>query len=59
MRGWLGLINRYSDVHRQVPYYDRLVGLMAFFAEWYVLRIGTMDLKIASIVLVHGATVIG
>jgi hypothetical protein len=24
MRGWLGLINRYTDVHRQLAYYDRL-----------------------------------
>jgi tRNA(fMet)-specific endonuclease VapC len=76
MRGWLGIINRYSDVHRQVTYYDRLIGLIAFFAEWYVLRfdqqaadrfqqlrrqrvrIGTMDLKIASIALVHSATLL-
>ena len=76
MRGWLGLINRYSDAYRQVAYYDRLIGLIAFFAEWSVLRfdqqaanrfqqlrqqrvrIGTMDLKIASIALVHSATLL-
>jgi predicted nucleic acid-binding protein len=33
-RGWLGLIRRYTDVHRQVAYYERLVGLFDFFAEW-------------------------
>jgi tRNA(fMet)-specific endonuclease VapC len=76
MRGWLGLINRDTDVHRQSAYYDRLVGLIDFFAAWYILRfdqqaadafqglrrqrvrIGTMDLKIASIALVHDATVL-
>jgi tRNA(fMet)-specific endonuclease VapC len=76
MRGWLGLINRYTDVHRQLAYYDRLVGLIDFFTEWYILRfdqqaadtfqglrrqrvrIGTMDLKIASIALMHDATLL-
>jgi len=29
-RGWLGLIRRYSDVHRQVAYYERLVRLFGF-----------------------------
>jgi tRNA(fMet)-specific endonuclease VapC len=71
-RGWLGLIRRYPDVHRQVAYYERLVRLFDFFAEWQILpfdqraaneferlrqegvRIGTMDLKIASIILVRG-----
>jgi len=75
-RGWLGLIRRYTDVHRQVAYYERLVRLFDFFAEWQILpfdpraadefkrlrqqgvRIGTMDLKIASIVLVHGGTLL-
>ena len=75
-RGWLGLIRRYSDVHRQVAYYERLVRLFDFFAEWQILpfdphaadefkrlrqqgvRIGMMDLKIASIVLVHGGTLL-
>jgi len=33
-RGWLGLIRRYPDVHRQVVYYERLVRLFDFFAEW-------------------------
>lgn len=70
-RSWLGLIRRYIEVHRQIPYYDRLIGLFDFFAEWDILpfddraadefvrlretriRIGTMDLKIAAIVLVN------
>ena len=74
MRGWLELIHRYTHVRHQVEYYDRLIRLFAFFADWYVLpfdehaadtfeqlrqqrvRIGTMDLKIASIALVHNAT---
>jgi tRNA(fMet)-specific endonuclease VapC len=73
MRGWLALIHRITDTQRQVAYYERLLGLVAFFAEWEVLpfdqcaavtferlrqqrvRIGTMDLKIAAIALVHGA----
>jgi predicted nucleic acid-binding protein len=37
MRGWLGLIRRYTDVHRQVAYYERLVRLFDFFAEWRIL----------------------
>ncbi len=75
-RGWLGLIRRYTDVHRQVAYYECLVGLFDFFAAWQLLpfdqraadefkrlrqqgvRIGTMDLKIASIVMVHGGTLL-
>mgnify|MGYP001566890442 CR=1 FL=1 len=75
-RSWLGLIGRYSDVRQQVPYYDRLVAMFDFFANWRVLRFGeraavefqrlrsqririaTLDLKIASIALVHGATLV-
>ena len=75
-RGWLGLIRRHTDVHRQVAYYERLVRLFDFFAEWQILpfnqraaaefkrlrqqgiRIGTMDLKIASIVLVGEGTLL-
>ncbi|MBS0261674.1 MAG: hypothetical protein JSS02_06915 [Planctomycetes bacterium] len=37
MRGWLSAIHRQSDVQRQVPYYDRLVGLFRFFADWRIL----------------------
>ena len=73
MRGWLSAIHAQHEVHRQVLYYDRLVGLFRFFAGWRILpfdqaaadqfqsllarrvRIGTMDLKIASIVLVQNA----
>ena len=36
-RGWLGLIRRYPEVHRQVAYYERLVKLFDFFAEWHIL----------------------
>jgi tRNA(fMet)-specific endonuclease VapC len=73
MRGWLSVIHGQQDVRRQVPYYERLVKLFRFFADWRILpfddlaadkfrmlraqgvRIGSMDLKIASIVLVHDA----
>ena len=76
MRGWLSAIHAQREVHRQVLYYDRLVGLFRFFAGWRILpfdqaaavqfqslragrvRIGTMDLKIASIVLVQNATLL-
>ena len=76
MRGWLGLIRRYSDVHRQVPAYERLLRLFDFFSQWQILpfdqaaadqftnflrqgiRIGTMDLKIAAIVVVRGGTLL-
>src|SRR5207244_1476271 len=76
MRGWLSAIHGQHDVRRQVPYYERLVGLFRFFADWRILpfdslaadmfaslraqsvRIGSMDLKIASIVLVHDATLL-
>lgn len=76
MRGWLGLIRRYADVHSQVPAYDRLTRLFDFFAQWQILpfdeaaadqfatlrrqgiRIGTMDLKIAAIVVVRGGTLL-
>ena len=37
MRGWLGLIRRYPDVHRQVPSYERLIRLFDFFAQWQIL----------------------
>jgi tRNA(fMet)-specific endonuclease VapC len=76
MRGWMALIRRYSDVHQQVPSYERLVKLFDFFAQWQILtfdrmaadtytqlrgqgiRIGTMDIKIASIVVVTGGTLL-
>ena len=73
MRGWLALIHRSDDVHRQVIAYQELLRLVDFFARWHVIpfdaqaadafrrlrqqrvRIGTMDLKIAAIALVHDA----
>ena len=76
MRGWMALIRRYSDVHQQVPSYERLIKLFDFFGEWQILpfnrravdaftlmrgqgvRIGAMDLKIASIVVVTGGTLL-
>jgi len=36
MRGWLALIHRSNDVHRQVPAYDRLVRLFDFFGRWQI-----------------------
>lgn len=75
-RSWLGLIRRYTDVNQQVLYYNRLISLFDFFADWQILpfdqraadefkrlrhhqvRIGTMDLKIASIVLVYKGTLL-
>jgi tRNA(fMet)-specific endonuclease VapC len=35
-RSWLSLINRYTDVRRQVAYYDRFVATFRFFAKWRV-----------------------
>jgi len=75
-RGWLALINRYTDVHKQIPAYARLIELIRFFANWRIvafdeaaadefvrlrkerIRIGTHDLKIASIALVNDATLL-
>ena len=37
MRGWLSAIHGQHDVRRQVPYYERLVGLFRFFADWRIL----------------------
>lgn len=67
MRGWLAEIHGELDFSRQVGGYERLSGLVGFFAHWPIIgyskesaahtiqlkkarvRIGTMDLKIASI----------
>ena len=75
-RSWISLIGRYSDVRRQVAYYDRFVSMFRFFETWQILpfdesaadefrrlrseriRIGTTDLKIAAIALVHDATLV-
>ncbi len=72
-RGWLAQLNRHSDVHKQLPAYDRLAKLFDFLCEWEIvpfdtrsadrfkqlkkqrIRVGTQDLKIACIALVHGA----
>lgn len=36
MRGWLALIHRWNDVHRQIPAYERLIGLFDFFGRWHI-----------------------
>jgi hypothetical protein len=40
MRGWLSAIHAQRDLHRQVAYYERLVGLFRFFAAWRILPFG-------------------
>jgi tRNA(fMet)-specific endonuclease VapC len=73
LRGWLAIIHRLRDVHRQIPAYARLRQLFDFLSDWEIMpfdqraahrfsdlrrqriRIGTMDLKIASIALVNDA----
>ncbi len=37
MRGWLALIHRLEDPHRQIAAYQRLVALFGFFARWKIL----------------------
>jgi tRNA(fMet)-specific endonuclease VapC len=76
MRGWLASLRRQQDAHRQVQFYDRLLGVVRFFARWRMarfdddaadtlaqlktqrVRIGTQDLKIASICLTRDATLL-
>ena len=76
LRGWLAIIHRLRDVHRQVPAYVRLGQLFNVLSEWEIvpfderaadqfaglrrhrIRIGTMDLKIASIALVNNALLV-
>jgi len=36
MRGWLALIHRLNNVQKQIPAYERLVGLFDFFANWQI-----------------------
>jgi tRNA(fMet)-specific endonuclease VapC len=73
LRGWLAIIHRLRDVHRQIPAYVRLGQLFNVLSNWEIIpfderaadqftsrrrqrvRIGTMDLKIASIALVNDA----
>jgi tRNA(fMet)-specific endonuclease VapC len=76
LRGWLALIHRLRDVHRQVPAYVRLGQIFDVLSDWEIvsfdaraadqfaglrrqrIRIGTMDLKIASIALVNDALLV-
>ncbi|HEV3117595.1 MAG TPA: type II toxin-antitoxin system VapC family toxin [Gemmataceae bacterium] len=76
LRGWLALIHRLRDVHRQIPAYTRLGQLFDVLSDWEIvpfdegaadrfaalrrqrIRIGTMDLKIASIALVNDALLV-
>jgi tRNA(fMet)-specific endonuclease VapC len=76
LRGWLAIIHRLRDVHRQVPAYVRLGQLFDVLSDWEIvpfdaraadqfaglrrqrIRIGTMDLKIASIALVNDALLV-
>jgi len=76
LRGWLAIIHRLRDVHRQLPAYARLGRLFTVLSDWEIvpfdepaadqflelrrqrIRIGTMDLKIASIAQVHDALLV-
>ncbi|HWY85697.1 MAG TPA: type II toxin-antitoxin system VapC family toxin [Gemmataceae bacterium] len=76
LRGWLAIIHRLRDVHRQLPAYSRLGQLFNVLSDWEIvlfderaadlfadlrrqrIRIGTMDLKIASISLVYNALLV-
>jgi tRNA(fMet)-specific endonuclease VapC len=42
MRGWLSAIHGQSNVLRQLNYYERLVGLFRFFADWRILPFGDL-----------------
>jgi tRNA(fMet)-specific endonuclease VapC len=73
LRGWLAEINRWRQLHKQIPAYERLAMVLDFLSDWEIspfdqraapqceqlrkqrLRIGTQDLKIASIALVQNA----
>lgn len=37
VRSWLSQIARHADVHRQIPYCERLVRMADFFADWELL----------------------
>ena len=76
LRGWLAVIHRLRDVHRQLPAYVRLRQLFEVLGDWEIvpfdgraadrfvdlrrqrIRIGAMDLKIASIALVNDALLV-
>jgi tRNA(fMet)-specific endonuclease VapC len=72
-RGWLALIRRSNDGHKQIVPYLRFQNLIIFLREWEIVawndpaadefwrlraarvRIGTQDLKIASIARANDA----
>ncbi len=76
LRGWLAVIHRLREVHRQLPAYARLGQLFNVLSDWEIvpfeeraadqfarlrrqrIRIGSMDLKIASIALVNDALLV-
>jgi tRNA(fMet)-specific endonuclease VapC len=76
LRGWLAVIHRLRDVHRQLPAYARLGQLFDILSDWEIvpfderaadrfgrlrrqrIRVGAMDLKIASIALVNDALLV-
>jgi len=73
VRGWLAEINRWRQLHKQIPAYERFAVLFDFLSNWEIaqfdqraadkceglrkqrVRIGTQDLKIASIALVQNS----
>jgi len=76
LRGWLALIHRLRNVHRQLPAYSRLRQLFNVLSNWEIVpfdessadqfavlrrqrvRVGAMDLKIASISLANNALLV-
>jgi tRNA(fMet)-specific endonuclease VapC len=76
LRGWLALIAKQADVHRQIEVYAALGERLEFLSSFEILpwekssadlfkgfrndgiRIGTMDLKIASIAISHDAVLL-
>ena len=61
MRGWLSAIQSQRDVQRQVNYYERLVGLLRFFAAWRILpfdepaAVRAAGMEYVLLPIVHGA----
>lgn len=41
-RGWLAKIRAARDVHEEVPFYSRLVGLFRFVAAWPIVEFDTV-----------------